>query len=263
MELNFATITLPTIAAWGVGLLIFLIGGLLGYFNMSIDARRKMEGVDQKIENEHMEADRRIAEMQKRLDEAHVSTTVGQQTSHEQSLLKLKLSDTHQLQVEVDGQPLTVPLSPERKKRLLELINHLRPWIEGTVSQPVSKPITTPLSGPQPAPKKTEPVPYVPPSVKPVPAVISLNAQKPKTDPETEFKLLSMVKQIDVVLQNRVIGTPLENLDIHLNESLQGGLEVQIGSQKFETIDDVPDANIKAAIRAAIAEWEQKYIPGQ
>ncbi len=32
--------------------------------------------------------------------------------------------------------------------------------------------------------------------------------------------------------------------------------------KKFDTIDDIPDANIKSAIRAAIAEWEPKYVPG-
>ena len=263
MELNFATITLPTIVVWIVGLLIFLLGGLLGYFNVSIDARKKMEGAEQKIESTRAETDRRIAEMQKRLDEAHVPPAVVQRTVNEPSLLRLKNIDGNQAQVEMDGQPLTAPLSPERKKRLLELINYFRPWIEGsTTSQPVSKPLTTPLSGPPAAPKKTEPVPYVPPTVKPVPAVINLNTQKSKTDPETEFKLLSMVRQIDVVLQKRMEGTPLAGLDIHLNDSLQGGLEVQIGPQKFETIDDVPDASIQVAIRAAIAEWEQKYIPG-
>jgi hypothetical protein len=98
--------------------------------------------------------------------------------------------------------------------------------------------------------------------VKPVPANLTLTPQKPKTDPEIEFKLLSMVKQIDFVLQRRILGTPLETMGIHLNDTLHGGLEVQVGSQKFETIDDVPDANIKAAIRAAIAEWETKYVPG-
>ena len=98
--------------------------------------------------------------------------------------------------------------------------------------------------------------------MKPVPATLTLNPQKPKTDPEVEFKLLSMVKQIDFVLQKRILGTPLETMGIRLNDTLQGGLEVQIGAQKFETIDDVPDANVKAAIRAAIAEWEQKYVPG-
>jgi len=27
-------------------------------------------------------------------------------------------------------------------------------------------------------------------------------------------------------------------------------------------IDDLPDAEVKAAIRAAITEWENKYTPG-
>lgn len=71
-----------------------------------------------------------------------------------------------------------------------------------------------------------------------------------------------MVKQIDVVLQKRIAGTALEPLGIRLQDTIHGGIEVMIGSKKFETIDDVPDANIKSAIRAAIAEWEQKYVPG-
>jgi hypothetical protein len=32
--------------------------------------------------------------------------------------------------------------------------------------------------------------------------------------------------------------------------------------RKFEGIDDVPDDQIKAAIRAAINTWEAKYTPG-
>lgn len=67
-----------------------------------------------------------------------------------------------------------------------------------------------------------------------------------------------MVKQIDTVLQRRIEGTPMEGLGIHLNDTPQGGLEVIIGLQRYDTIDDVPDANIIAAIRAAIAEWEKK-----
>ena len=92
--------------------------------------------------------------------------------------------------------------------------------------------------------------------------MISLNPQKPKVDPEMEFKLLSIVRQIDTVLQKRIVGTPLEKFGIRLHETAQGGLEVQVGSQTFETIEDVTDADIKAAIRAAIAEWETKYVPG-
>lgn len=265
MELNFATTTIPTILLWGLGLAIFLIGGLIGYFNMNMDARKKLETADQKIETARAEADRRNAEAQKKLEEAKALSAQAPQVVNEPSLMRLKSDDGFRVQIEMDGQPLTAPLTPERKKRLIELLNHIRPWLEGATSAPqtaspvqtVSQPVASRQTPPVPAP-----VPQVPPAVKPVPVTLTLNPQKPKTDPETEFKLLSMVKQIDVVLQKRIAGTPLETMGIHLNDTLLGGLEVQIGSQKFETIDDVSDPNIQAAIRAAIAEWETKYVPG-
>ncbi len=45
-------------------------------------------------------------------------------------------------------------------------------------------------------------------------------------------------------------------------ESLSGGVLVYIGVDKYEGIEDVPSEEVKAAIRAAIAEWEKKYTPG-
>ena len=45
-------------------------------------------------------------------------------------------------------------------------------------------------------------------------------------------------------------------------ESLAGGVNVYVGVQRFEAIDDVPDEEVKAAIRAATAEWENRYTPG-
>jgi hypothetical protein len=45
-------------------------------------------------------------------------------------------------------------------------------------------------------------------------------------------------------------------------ESVSGGVNVYVGIQRFESVDDVPDEEVKSAIRAAIAEWENKYTPG-
>jgi hypothetical protein len=199
------------------------------------------------------------------LEEAKALSAQAPQIVNEPSLLRLQSNDGFRVQIEMDGQLLNAPLTPERRKRLIELINHVRPWLEAPTAAPqavtpqaaVSKPLDAPLTK-----SELAPAPVIPPTVKPVPATLTLNPQKPKTDPEVEFKLLSMVKQIDFVLQKRILGTPLETMGIHLNDTLHGGLEVQIGTQKFETIDDVPDANVKAAIRAAIAEWETKYVPG-
>jgi hypothetical protein len=39
-------------------------------------------------------------------------------------------------------------------------------------------------------------------------------------------------------------------------------LLVWVGVKKYETVEDVPDGEIKTAIRLAIKEWEDKYTPG-
>ena len=70
MQVDFASTTIPTILLWGLGLAAFLIGGMIGYFNMNMDARKRLETADQKIEAARAEADRRIAEAQKKLEEA-------------------------------------------------------------------------------------------------------------------------------------------------------------------------------------------------
>ncbi len=72
----------------------------------------------------------------------------------------------------------------------------------------------------------------------------------------------SIVTQIDSILQARLAGTPLEDRGVFLTQSPEGGVTVYIGLTKYEGVNDVPDPEIKAAIRAAITEWEDKFTPG-
>ena len=72
----------------------------------------------------------------------------------------------------------------------------------------------------------------------------------------------SIVGQIDSVLQSRLEGTPLGERGIFMTQSPEGGVVVYVGLTRYNGVDDVPDPEIKAAIRAAISEWEDKYTPG-
>lgn len=72
----------------------------------------------------------------------------------------------------------------------------------------------------------------------------------------------SIVSQIDTILQMHLQGTPLEERGIFLTESPEGGVAVYVGLTRYNGIAEVPDPEIKEAIRAAIAEWEDKYTPG-
>jgi hypothetical protein len=71
-----------------------------------------------------------------------------------------------------------------------------------------------------------------------------------------------MVGQINAILQARIVNTKLAEVGVTMIESPSGGVFVYVGLNKFESIDSVPDEDIKAAIRSAIAEWERKYTPG-
>lgn len=251
MELNYTMTTLPTVAFWILGIFVFGIGALLGYFNMSIDARKKIEAAETKAQIVRADAERKLTDAERKLAEA---ASLGGVKEADPGILRIKKDKT----IEMDGAQLAGPLTPEKKKRLIEIVTYLRPWIEGGPAAQAAPTVPPP-------PLQTQPVPVPTPAVRPTVTPVSFIApgapKKPK-NPEEEFKKLSIVQQIDTVLQSRIAGSALEKTGVSLQESPQGGLEVHIGTNKYETIDDVPDGEIKTVIRAAIAEWETKYVPG-
>jgi hypothetical protein len=133
---------------------------------------------------------------------------------------------------------------------LIELVSNFRPYLETGI------------------PLQTSSQPAAPLHASPEPASVQLKVPQPdqpaakKPEPENKISTLSMVSQIDSVLQKRLMTSPLAKSGIRLQESAQGGVEVYVGLNKYQTVDDVPDEIIKAEIRAAIAEWEQKFTPG-
>lgn len=66
----------------------------------------------------------------------------------------------------------------------------------------------------------------------------------------------SIVMQIEDILQDMLVGNPLEIRGIHLTEDPGRGVMVSIGGQNYEGIDVVPDPEIRAIIRAAVSQWE-------
>jgi hypothetical protein len=173
------------------------------------------------------------------------------------SLLRLSLDATQQPCLELDGQQIdTAQMEPPQRRRLIDLMVIMRPWIEaGPVARPpqpvAAAPDAAPVAAAAPAP---QPAPAAPtratgPLAAPAPADV------PTAAPTT------MVGQIDAILQGRIAGTPLAARGIRLVESMQGGAMVVVGLQRYAGVGDVPDPEIQAVIRAAIAEWEKKYTP--
>jgi hypothetical protein len=180
-------------------------------------------------------------------------------------LLRIK-NENGFLTLDLDGSRVdTNALSSEQRKRLIEMLTLVRPWLEGKpvhVPTPAA-PAPPPASQPRPVRETRQSVPMQ--SALPLASAPRNTSPRPTTmakEDRPSAPAGSIVNQIDSVLQQRLIGTPLEERGIFLTQSPEGGVIVYVGLTKYMGVDDVPDPEVKAAIRAAITEWENKYTPG-
>ncbi|MDD2920969.1 MAG: hypothetical protein PHQ36_01675 [Anaerolineales bacterium] len=232
------------------GIVGMILGWIIGFFDSNNRSAKKIQNAEEKAENAVKEAERKIAQA------SQIPAPTPQVTIQDDpGLLRLK-NEQGRYALEMDGMSIGGALTPDKKKRLIELLTAIRPYLEGSLPpQPAPAP-----AAPRPAPTVVSaPVVQTPP-----PAAVVVDAPKPaaKIDDKKTMAALSIVAQIDSVLQARLINTPLDKRGIRVYESPEGGVQVEVGLEKFETIDDVTDPEVKAVIRAAVAEWEKKFTPG-
>lgn len=193
--------------------------------------------------------------------------------SDEVPVLDVSMGNGGQLRLKLDGQRVNAAaMNAEQRKRIITVLTQMRPWLETSKPTSSQQGASPPQTAPSPQRESSaaeESAPKATPAPAPRPSSISPTAApKPaaplpaddKKESVTEPK--SIVEQIDSILQAQMVGTPLFEKGIRLQESPEGGVLVWVGINKFEGVDGVPDDEIKAAIRAAISVWENKYTPG-
>lgn len=248
MQVEFSSVTWPIYQLVIVIVIAFFLGALLGFYSFSSETKTKVHDAEMRAdvaEHARSEAERALAETRA----AQKAPPPVQQPG--KNLLRLWSDDAQRPHLDLDDQAVdTAPISEPNRKRLIMLLNILRPWIEGKPSAPPPAPMAVP---PSPAFSVPKPIPASAPApATPLPAK---KEEKPSAP-------LSMVGQIDEILQARLAAGPLSDRAIKLMESPDGGVIVLVGLQKFNGVGEVTDPQIQAEIRAAIAEWEKKYTPG-
>jgi hypothetical protein len=205
---------------------------------------------------------RKSEEEQERKDHPPTSATPITVKVDDPSLMRIK-NENGYLTLDLDGARAdTSSLTADQRKRLIEMLTLIRPWLEGRPA-PAPAPMAPAPQG-QPVPAPSAPIPSAP---RPAPQPVVRETAAPRTtisekDERSTPPATGIVGQIDSILQARLIGTQLERRGIYLSNSPEGGVIVNVGLQKFNGIDEVTDPEIKAALRAAITEWENKYTPG-
>lgn len=68
---------------------------------------------------------------------------------------------------------------------------------------------------------------------------------------------LSIVAQIDEILQEKLAGTELDEKGIRLIEGSDQSMVIEVGLQSYPEIEAVPDEQVRELIRSSVAEWEE------
>ncbi len=177
----------------------------------------------------------------------------------------VRVTTTGPLVVEIDGNyyKAAEELSPGIHNRLEELTSELHGWL-GDAQVPSR-------SAPQIEPFQEPPALEPEPVVSTAPQYLAVAAAEPvhktgNTAPlsygptaqvlETKKRVpLSIVEQIDAILQENIEGTEFTDRGIRLIELPNQVVAVRVGLDQYP-LDAVPDAGINLLIRAAVSEWE-------
>jgi hypothetical protein len=158
--------------------------------------------------------------------------------------------------VDMDGSTFTGlnQMRNDQRARLETCYGQLKRFlgIQENIAQPVSVKSESQPSLKKPAGEKS--VTPVVEMVQPVPQKISLT-KKVVIEP---IKPLSIVAEIDDILQSVIEATPLADRGLKLLETPSHTISVIIDNKQFQSIDEVPESNIRELIHAAVKQWEDK-----
>ncbi len=107
---------------------------------------------------------------------------------------------------------------------------------------------------PKPVAARAKPeAPPKPPSLNPLEIV----KKAVTADVRLPEKKLSMAAQIDAILQGQLANTPLDEHGIRILDQPGHALAFEVGLNTYSSIEEIPDEDVRAAIRAAVAEWDK------
>lgn len=108
----------------------------------------------------------------------------------------------------------------------------------------------------QEAPQTPQAPPRIPTT--PPPVVEEATDIPPLDDEgEPEAKMLSVIDEVNDILQKKLAGSPLAGKGIHLMENHNREIRFWVGLNSYDDVDDIPDEEVRKIIDASVKEWEQ------
>jgi hypothetical protein len=112
-----------------------------------------------------------------------------------------------------------------------------------TVTKPV--PISQDETVPEPSSIEKQPIP------------LEIEDEDSEEAAEAEIKMLSVVDEVNAILQKKLHGSPLAGKGIHLMENHNKEIRFWVGLNSYNDVDEIPEEDIRQIIDEAVREWEQ------
>jgi hypothetical protein len=177
----------------------------------------------------------------------------GEDSRHWTDILRVwRDRQSEKLVVKMDGKAFewSYDLKPTQRNRLNQILRDIQSWLEPLAISREDEISAQAGMAPVSASEEEPRVSFSPINV----LVRAMQADISKSSPEPR----SIAAQIDEILQELVIDSPLGDRAVRLMEFPGKGMVVMIGMDQYEEVDDVPDEEVKELIRAAVAEWERR-----
>lgn len=93
--------------------------------------------------------------------------------------------------------------------------------------------------------------------------VVEFLQQKPSPSAQeagaaSELEVKSFVDELEELLQVRMTGRPeMSGRSVHFRSTRAGELRIEVDGREYEAVEDIPDSEIVAELRATISDWEQ------
>ena len=74
---------------------------------------------------------------------------------------------------------------------------------------------------------------------------------------EPEIKMLSVIDEVNEILQKKLHGSPLAGKGIHLMENHNKEIRFWVGLNSYNDVEEIPDLEIRQIIDESVKEWEE------
>jgi len=103
------------------------------------------------------------------------------------------------------------------------------------------------------------PEPEPPPAaeVLPPPVEVIPDIEDEDEDEIDEEKMLSVVDEVNDILQKKLVGSPLAGKGIHMMENHNKEIRFWVGLDSFDDVEEIPDPGVRQIIDESVKEWER------